>query len=214
MIQNEYRKTGRIDLEASEANLRSTMLEMGATVLTQLLQFPAPADDQRMLPCDCGEQAQYIELRSKGFVSIMGQAEVLRPYYLCKHCHNGRSPIDRELDIEKKDHSPGVRRMEAFVGQQGPFQNGSEQLKVLAGIEVTAKSVERAAEAVGADIAAREQQEIARAKQLQLPVIVGDKIPFLYIEMDGTGVNVVKKETAGRQGKTAGQPSRTRGART
>ena len=214
MIQNEHRKTGRIDLEATETALRLVMPAAGATMLTKLLQFPAPAGDERVLPCDCGQQASYRELRSKGFLSVLGDTEVSRPYYLCKHCSTGQSPVDRDLDIEKKEHSPGVRRMEAFVGQQGPFQNGSEQLKVLAGIEVTAKSVERAAEAVGADIAAREQQEIARAKQLQLPVIVGDKIPFLYIEMDGTGVNVVKKETAGRQGKTAGQPSRTRGART
>ena len=100
--------------------------------------------------------------------------------------------------------------MAAFVGQEAPFKNGSEQLKVLAGIEVTAKSVERTAEDIGADIAVRQQQEIARAVQLKLPVVLGKKVPVMYIEMDGTGINVVKKETVGRQGKIAGQPSRTR----
>ena len=210
MIQNEHRKTGRIDLEATETALRLVMHDAGAAMLTKLLQFPAPADDQRTLPCDCGQQAQYRELRAKSFLSVLGETEVSRPYYLCKHCGIGQSPADRDLDIEKKEHSPGVRRMEAFVGQAVPFKTGSEQLKVLAGITVTAKSVERAAEAIGADIAAREQQEIARAKQLQLPFVVGKKIPFLYIEMDGTGINVVKKETVGRQGKIAGKPSHTR----
>jgi hypothetical protein len=38
------------------------------------------------------------------------------------------------------------------------------------------------------------------------PVIIG----VLYVEMDGTGVPVVKKETVGRQGKTEGQPAHTR----
>ena len=35
-------------------------------------------------------------------------------------------------------------------------------------------------------------------------------MPILYIEMDGTGVPVVKAETEGRVGKVAGQPAHTR----
>ena len=41
-------------------------------------------------------------------------------------------------------------------------------------------------------------------------VLVGPPIPILYVQMDGTGVPVVKKETAGRQGKTEGQSAHTR----
>ena len=46
--------------------------------------------------------------------------------------------------------------------------------------------------------------------QLDLPMIVGEPIPILYIQMDGTGIPVVKKETVGRQGKTEGRPAHTR----
>jgi hypothetical protein len=133
-----------------------------------------------------------------------------RPWYLCPHCHQGQFPADAELDIENTDFSPGVRRMQALVGQEAPFDHGREQMKVLAGLEVTAKSVERTAEAIGADIAQCEQREIGRAVQLDLPVVVGEPIPFLYVQMDGTGVPVVKKETEGRKGKTDGQPAHTR----
>jgi hypothetical protein len=75
---------------------------------------------------------------------------------------------------------------------------------------VTAKSVERTAEAIGADIAEGEQREIRKAVQLDLPVIVGKPIAILYVQMDGTGVPVVKKETEGRKGKTEGQPAHMR----
>src|SRR5207253_427121 len=75
---------------------------------------------------------------------------------------------------------------------------------------VTTKAVERTAEAIGEDIAARERQEIQRAMQLDLPMVMGEPVPILYVEMDGTGVPVVRKETAGRQGKTEGQPAHTR----
>jgi hypothetical protein len=133
-----------------------------------------------------------------------------RPWYLCASCREGQFPADVELDIEKTDFSPGVRRMQAMVGQDAPFDHGREQMKVLAGLEVTAKSVERVAEAIGADIAAGEQRAIGKAVQLDLPVIVGEPIPILYVQMDGTGVAVVKKETEGRKGKADGQPAHTR----
>jgi hypothetical protein len=83
-------------------------------------------------------------------------------------------------------------------------------MKVLAGLEVTAKSVERTAEALGADIAQLEQGEIPNALPLHLPVRAGEAIPILYVQMDGSGVPVVKKETLGRHGKVAGQPAHTR----
>jgi hypothetical protein len=80
-------------------------------------------------------------------------------------------------------------------------------------LEVTAKSVERTAEALGADIAQMEQEEIGKILQLDLPIIVGEPIPILYVQMDGTGVPVVKKETEGRKGKTGDQPAHTREAK-
>jgi len=73
--------------------------------------------------------------------------------------------------------------------------------------------VERTAEAIGADVAQREQAAIRKALRLDLPVTAGKPIPILYVQMDATGVPVVKKETVGRQGKTEGQPAHTREAK-
>jgi hypothetical protein len=213
VIFQERRKTGRLDLEATEIALRSAMHHAGATALGQLLQFPVPTAEQRNIPCSCGRQAGYQELRSKPVLTAVGEVTVSRPYYLCPHCHCGQFPADVELDIENTEFSPGVRRMQAAVGQQAPFDHGRQQLKLLADLEVTTKAVERTAEATGEDIAAREQIEIQRAMQLDLPIVVGESIPVLYIQIDGTGVPVVKKETMGRQGKTEGQPAHTREAK-
>ena len=215
MVFQQRRKTGRLDLEATEMALRSALHRAGAAALSELLQFPAPAAEQRAIACACGEQAHYHERRAKPVLTAVGPVEVSRPYYVCPHCHAGQFPADRELDIEDTEFSPGVRRMQAMVGQEAPFNRGREQMKVLAGLEVTAKSVERTAEAVGADIAEREQEEIQKALQLDLPAppLTGQPIPILYVQMDGTGVPVVKKETVGRQGKTPGQPAHTREAK-
>lgn len=180
------------------------MHQAGAAALSRLLQFGEPAAEQRTIACPCGRQARYRELRSRPVLTVVGTVKISRPYYLCEHCHAGLFPADAELDIENTDVSPGVRRMQAIVGQASPFDHGREQIKVLAGLQVTTKSVERTAEAIGADIAAVEQREIGRAVQLDLPVIIGKPIPILYVQMDGNGVPVVKKETEGRKGKTDG----------
>lgn len=193
--------------------LRSALHSTGAAALSQLLQYPPPARDQRRLPCVCGGQAQYLELRTRPILTALGPIQIERPYYLCRRCHRGQFPVDHELDVAGTELSPGVRRMMALVGHEIPFNRGRVQLKWLADLTVTTKAVERTAEAIGRDILARQQQDILRAKQLALPLIAGPRIPILYVQIDGTGVPVVIAETQGRKGKQAGQPARTREAK-
>jgi hypothetical protein len=205
----ERRQSGRTDLEAWEMAVRNTVLQTGATVLRQVLRYEAPPAEQRKLPCSCGQTAVYRELRSRSLLTVVGETTLTRPWYLCPSCHQGQFPADREWDVEKTDFSPGVRRMLALVGQAAPFAQGREQMKLLAGLEVTTKAVERTTEAIGEEIVAREQKQIHQALQLDLPqVTLGDPIPILYVQMDGTGVPVTQAER--REGKIKGQPAHTR----
>ena len=103
--------------------MRSAVRRAGAAALTKLLQFPEPDDDRRTLPCSCGRQAVYQELRCKPILTAIERVEVSRPYYLCSHCHHGQFPADVELDIEGRELSPGVRRMLAMVGLEAPFDH-------------------------------------------------------------------------------------------
>lgn len=190
--------------------VRSAMHQAGAAALSELLQFDPPPPEQRSIPCSCGHQAHSRELRSKPVLTAVGQIAISRPYYLCPHCHSGQFPADRELDIENTEVSPGVRRMQAVVGQESSFDRGRQQMQLLAGLEVTTKSVERHAEAVGDDIVRRQQDAIQRAMQLDLPLIIGETVPVLYVQIDGTGVPVVKTETEDRKGKVDGLLAHTR----
>jgi hypothetical protein len=115
--------------------------------------------------------------------------------------------------MEATAYSPGVRRMMATVGSETSFELGRQQLALLAGIEVTAKAVERHAEAVGAGIEAGQNEEIQRAERLELPEVCSPAVEVLYIEIDGTGLPVVRAETEGRAGKVDGQPAHTREAK-
>jgi hypothetical protein len=186
------------------------MHHVGATALTQLLQFEPPDAHHLTIPCPCGQAARFKEMRTKAFLSVVGPVQIRRPYYLCSHCSKGQHPVDCELGIVGLESSPGVRRMEAVVGSASPFGRGCEPLKLLAGLEVTAKAIERTAETIGDSIAKRELDDIARAKQLVLPIVSNQNIPKLYVLMDGTGVPAVLAETQGRVGKLEGQRAHTR----
>jgi hypothetical protein len=212
-IFRQRQKTGGLDFEAVEMAIRSAMHQTGASVLTHLLEFDPPGPDQRQLPCACGYPAKYLGLRSKPVLTAVGEAQCLRPYYWCEHCHQGQFPVDVDLDIEDTELSPGVRRMMAAVGHEAAFDQGREQLKLLADLTVTTKAVERTAETIGEDIERRQQQERQHALQLELPIPIGPRIRILYVEMDGTGIPVVRKESEGREGKQEGQPAHTREAK-
>jgi hypothetical protein len=100
--------------------------------------------------------------------------------------------------------------MQSVVGSEMPFAPGCEPMKLLAGLDVTAKAIQRATEPIGMQIAQRDEQEIARAKQLVLPVVSTQSIPKMYVLMDGVQIPVVAAETEGRAGRIEGQRARTR----
>lgn len=186
------------------------MHHAGASALTQLLRYDPPDADHQTIPCPCGHSAHYKELRSKTVITVLGPVELSRPYYACANCSQGQHPVDVELGVSKLESSPGVRRMEAVVGSEMPFAPACEPMKLLAGLDVTAKAIERAAEAIGTQIAQRDEGEISRAKQLVLPMVSKQNIPKMYVLMDGVQVPVVAAETEGRTGRIEGQRARTR----
>lgn len=195
-------------MEAIERATREAMHRAGAGILGHLLSESGPV--AATAACGCGRSARFHEKRIRRVLTAVGPVQFKRAYYRCPACHQGHSPRDRELDIVDTHYSPAVRRMMAAVGSDAPFDQGREQMQLLAGLEVTRKAVERHAEAIGGDIALRSQADIQRAVQLDLPEVAGNDVPVLYIEMDGTGVPVTTAETEGRKGKNPDEGAHTR----
>ncbi len=187
---------------------RTASHQLGARLVEKLLS--APTEFEREVSCSCGQKARFHQMRPKQLLTILGPIAIQRPYYVCPACGSGQSPRDAELDVQATEYSPGVRRMLAVVGGEMSFEKGRTQLELLAGLEVTTKAVERQAEAIGADIAQREQVKVDGVLQLELPQLLGPAVPILYIEIDGTQVPIVRRELEGRAGRLEGQPARTR----
>lgn len=137
-------------------------------------------------------------------VSVLGDLEVLRAYYHCGLCAEGFCPRDAELGLEDTSLSPAVTRMVAAVGAAVSFAEGHELLCELAGVHVSAKHVERVAEALGREIAEDER------RLAEPPVSDVAQAPTIYLGMDGTGVPVRRSELAGRSGKQPDGSAKTR----
>jgi hypothetical protein len=152
-----------------------------------------------------------VQYRDKALLTVVGPVSVRRAYYFDKECGIGYCPKDRALDIEGTSYSSGVRRMMSKVGAYRPFGLGQEDLKELAGIEVSAKGVERVSEGVGTQMEAFYAAEGEAA--LSEKIVPIKPIPRMYLCMDGSGVPVVKKETAGRPGKGEDGQDKTREAK-
>lgn len=165
----------------------------------------------RTIPCGNDHQYEFIEFRDKKHLTVLGPVTVKRAYYYDRECRSGYCPKDRALDIEGTSYSSGVRRMMSRVGAYRPFGLGHEDLYELADIRVSAKEVERISQMVGDQAEAFHAAE-AKAS-LSDKVVPIKPIPRMYVCMDGTWVPVVKKETAGRQGKGEDGQAKTREAK-
>ena len=207
MIVSARRRRGAFDLEALEEATRAALQRAGARLLEELLEEPEDASQAPL--CSCGEAMRCEGPRPKRLVSLLGSIRLRRLYYHCRHCWRGTLPLDRRLDIEGTQYSPGVRRLLAVLGGETSFGRGRALLAELAGIEVSVKAVERQAQAIGSDLAARAESARLQAALRGFPPQTGAPIPTFYIEMDGTGIPVTAAAAAGREGQD-GAAARTR----
>ncbi len=154
--------------------------------------------------CPCGGRARYAGRREKTFESVLGLLRLQRAYYHCGTCGAGFCPRDGALGLEGGTLSPGVLRMVGMVGAMASFEEGEELLRELAGVEVSAKHVERAAEALGREVS---QDERCVVEPLPQHIRVA---PTMYLGVDGTGVPMRASELEGHPGKQADGSSKTR----
>ena len=163
------------------------------------------------MPCGQGHEAEFVSYRDKVLDTVLGPVTLTRAWYHCAACGHGLAPRDAELGVAGRSMSPGLTAMNDKAAAAGPFAGAAGLLEDLAGVRLTAKRVERAAEASGAAQAAAVRERAAlitsRKASADAAVPVPDK---LYAVIDGTGVPMTAKETAGREGKGEDGRARTR----
>ncbi len=183
------------DFEAIETAARRKALRVAARAVELCLNADTSDYAGPTAPCGCGRPARYAGRHGKTFESVLGPLTLSRAYYHCEPCETGFCPRDQALGLEDGSLTPGVLRLVGRVGAMVSFEEGHELLAELAGVDVSSKHVERAAEALGREVAEDERRVV------EPPLAEEALAPTLYLGMDGTGVPLRKKELVGRAGK-------------
>jgi len=193
--------------------LRAGLLKLGGGMPGRLLAVD-PGYRGPRVECGSGHQAVFVSYRGKVIDTVLGPVTLTRAWYHCAGCGHGLAPRDAELGAAGTSMSPGLAAISGKAATAVLFAPAAGPLEDLAGIRLTAKRVERAAGASGAALAAAPRSAaglIARRKLVPLPP---DPLPDkLYAVIDGTGVPMTAKETAGRDGKGDDGRARTREAK-
>lgn len=174
-------------------------MEIGARVLESFINSDT-SDVQPEIVHPDGTPMTYVGRRKKTFVTVLGDLTLKRAYY---RDSNGRGyfPRDVTLGLDKDSLSDGVKRMIGFSASVLSFRESSQMIENLAALHVGIKQVERAAEALGEEIAQKEESEIEESSPCSTT---------MYLGIDGTGCPVRKEETKGRKGKQPDGSAKTR----
>jgi hypothetical protein len=190
--------------------IRAGMLKLGGGMLGKLLAAD-PGHRGPRVPCGQGHEAEFVAYRDKVTDTVLGPVTLSRAWYHCAACGHGLAPRDAELGVAGLSMSPGLAAMTDRVAAAGPFAKAAGLLADLAGVQLTAKRVERAAEASGTAAAAADRDRAALITARKLVPLPPSPLPDkLYAAIDGTGVPMTARETAGRPGKGEDGRARTR----
>ena len=190
--------------------IRAGMLQAGCGMPEKLLAAD-PGYRGPRVPCGQGHEAEFVSYRDKVTGTVLGPVTLTRAWYHCAACGHGLAPRDAGLGVAGQAMSPGLRAMNDQAAAAGPFAKAARLLENLAGVRLTAKRVERAAEASGTAAAAAVRDRARAITDRKLIPLPPSPLPDkLYAAIDGTGVPVTAKETAGRDGKGEDGRARTR----
>jgi hypothetical protein len=192
------------DFEAIETAARRKAMRVAARAVERRINADTSDYAGAAAPCACGLPARYAGRHDKTFESVLGPLTISRAYYHCEPCETGLCPRDHALGLQDGSLSPGVLRMVGRVGAMVSFEEGHELLTELAGVDVPTKHVERAAEALGREVA-EDERRVVEPPAADEPVA-----PTVYLGMDGTGVPLRKEELVDRAGKQPDGSAKTR----
>jgi hypothetical protein len=139
-------------------------------------------------------------MREKTFVTVCGDIILKRAYYTDSQ-GRGYFPLDDQLGLDKDSLSSGVKRMIGHTASSLSFEASSQMIGNLAALQVGSKQIERAAEALGIEIAEQEKTEVTETAPCS---------KTMYLGIDGTGCPVRKEESEGRKGKQPDGSAKTR----
>lgn len=143
--------------------------------------------------------------REKNIVSLLGEVQLKRAYYHCRHCHSGQVPFDQTLGLTSAHLTPATAEVVCIVGLQTSFAEASEiTLRKVGGLRLSESTVERTTESTGE----RLQKLLAEGETFAAPGpwewqrdACGRTVA--YVSADATGIRQQGEQGAKAEGRMA-----------
>ena len=180
-----------------EGQIRQMLLKLGQFLLgawLAMLVEPYPAE---RVPCGCGGEAEYQFNRSGTLLTILGQIEYKRPYYLCASCQKGIYPLDQKLGLRPGQMSAELESLSGMTGAQLSFGQGSNLFEALSLISLSDHSLAKATQAIGNEVQEQEKEGVAQSRDegwLQEQDRLAERPQRLYGSLDAAKVHIRGEE--------------------
>lgn len=149
-----------------ETELRRGMQQVGAACLKATLELGNDRYPQAEVACACGGRAKYQFQREAKSLSVFGWMSYRRPYYLCPHCHQGQSPLDRRWGLRPGEVSAGLAPLLALAGIDVSFEEASRKIAEMLLVQVSENTVRQVTQRFGVLQEAAEQEWQAASQDM------------------------------------------------
>jgi len=140
----------RLDPRELERRCRDLGLAVGHELFVRLLQAYGDGKQGTTVRCACGGIRRWVGTRPRTLRDLMNRALTLaRAYYFCTSCGQGWLPLDEALGLTSAQVTPALYEVAVTCGSVAPPEEAAELLTLVAGIDLSAKSIERYTKAVG-----------------------------------------------------------------
>jgi hypothetical protein len=164
-------------------------------LLGEVVRLSTPGLDGRHAPLreacpGCGARVRTVGWRPRAVLTVCGPVGFARPWYACRSCQRGWSPVDATLGVAPRERlSAGVRAHAVALGAATDFREAAALLEELTGLALAPETVRQHTEDAGAALAAAEAAAAAQTERTRAPVGPVDPAPgLLVVEVDGVQV--------------------------
>ncbi len=184
------------DLAGLERQVQALSRVLWGRVVEGIMGARAAVADKEVVACQaCGDPMRRVDgARERQVQGLIGEYTLRRAYYHCASCGRGHAPLDAQLGLGTGALSPELLRVVCRAGVEEAFAGASDLVAEALGVSVSADSVGRATERMGAVVEAATQEAITRvqhgqaawsAAEIEAPPTSG----VLAVEVDGVQVH-------------------------
>jgi hypothetical protein len=181
-------------LSDMERNIREMLLKAGQFLLSSWLALQENSTPTETVKCPhCAGQAGYQFKREGMLITLLGQVEYSRAYYLCDECQQGHYPLDQKLGLRPGQMSAELESLSGMTGVQLPFGQSSRLFERLTLVSLSDHSVAKATQSMGTEVTALEAEWLVQSQDeawLQEQQRVAPRPKRLYGALDAAKVHI------------------------